>query len=165
MAGGLAEADVGALSGFETALLSMGNDLYAIAYTILRDHGEAEDAVQVSLELAWREWGRLRSSAAAKAWLRRICIREAVRSRRRLFNWRRRAELEPRPQALGLEVDIDMARAYDQLTPRQRAVVVLHYRYGYPLDHCAAMIGCRPGTARSHLSRALEKLRKELSDG
>ena len=43
--------------------------------------------------------------------------------------------------------------------------MTLHYEYGYTLDECASLIGCQPGTARSHLARALASLRKELNYG
>lgn len=63
------------------------------------------------------------------------------------------------------EPDMDLDRAYRRLTHQQRAVVALHYEYGYSLDECAALIGCQPGTARSHLARALASLRKEINYG
>jgi len=56
-----------------------------------------------------------------------------------------------------------MAVAFRSLSTKQRAVVVLHYHHGYSLDECASLLGCRPGTARSHLARALTTMRKELA--
>jgi DNA-directed RNA polymerase specialized sigma24 family protein len=41
-------------------------------------------------------------------------------------------------------------------------VITLHYHFGYSLDECASLMGCRPGTARSHLGRALAMLRRKL---
>src|SRR5207253_10799386 len=52
-------------------------------------------------------------------------------------------------------------RSFRGLTRQQRAVVALHYQYGYTLDECAGLMGCRPGTARSHLARALQTPREE----
>jgi len=66
---------------------------------------------------------------------------------------------------LPADPDLDLDRGYRRLTRQQRAVVTLHYEYGYTLDECAALIGCQPGTARSHLARALASLRKELNYG
>ena len=60
------------------------------------------------------------------------------------------------------EPDLDLDRCYRRLSRQQRAVVTLHYQYGYTIDECATLIGCQPGTARSHLARALASLRKEL---
>jgi RNA polymerase sigma-70 factor (ECF subfamily) len=59
--------------------------------------------------------------------------------------------------------NLDLARAYVQLSKQQRAAVALHYFYGYTLDECAELLGNRPGTVRSHLARALVTLRRAVS--
>jgi RNA polymerase sigma factor (sigma-70 family) len=58
----------------------------------------------------------------------------------------------------------DIDRAYARLSVRQRAVVSLHYHYGYTLVECADLMGCSPGSVSQHLARALRSLRQELSD-
>jgi RNA polymerase sigma-70 factor (ECF subfamily) len=62
-------------------------------------------------------------------------------------------------------VDPALDQACRQLTVQQRAVITLHYHYGYSLDECASLMGCRPGTVRSHLARALATLRRKLGGG
>ena len=59
---------------------------------------------------------------------------------------------------------LDFDRAFSQLSRSQRAVFTLHVQHGFTLNECAAMLGRRPGTARSHLGRAIARLRKELND-
>ena len=151
--------------GFEAAVRAESGRLFAVAYSILRDPQEAEDAVQETMELAWRSWDALRDPSKRSAWLRQICVRRAIRTRRRLLPrlWLADSITVPSPQHG--EPDVDLDRSYRRLTRQQRAVVTLHYEYGYSLDECAALIGCQPGTARSHLARALASLRKELNYG
>jgi DNA-directed RNA polymerase specialized sigma24 family protein len=67
-----------------------------------------------------------------------------------------------RPILDGWSLDFD--KAFRRLSPPQRAAFLLHFHYGYTLDECAGLLGCRPGTARSHLGRAVAKLRKEFAD-
>jgi DNA-directed RNA polymerase specialized sigma24 family protein len=43
-------------------------------------------------------------------------------------------------------------------------VVALHYGHGYTVAESAELMGCSAGAAASHLSRALARLRKELTD-
>jgi len=59
---------------------------------------------------------------------------------------------------------LDFDRAFAQLSAKQRAVFALHVHHGYTLNECAHLLGCRPGTARSHLGRAVASLRKEMSN-
>ena len=48
------------------------------------------------------------------------------------------------------------------LPPPDRVVIHLFYYEGYATREIAHMLKCRPGTVRSRLSRAREKLRKHL---
>jgi DNA-directed RNA polymerase specialized sigma24 family protein len=149
----------------ETTVLREGRRLYAIALAILRDASEAEDAVQETMELAWRSWASLRTEGSRAAWLTRICVRHSLRRRRRSFTWGRPAGAVTPANVPPFEPpDIDLDRAFGRLSPRQRAVVALHYGHGYTLDECPVLMTCRPGTARSHLARALTAMRKELQD-
>jgi RNA polymerase sigma factor (sigma-70 family) len=50
------------------------------------------------------------------------------------------------------------------LTARQRAAVVLRYFEDLPEVEIARLLGCRPGTVKSLLSRALAKLKGALDD-
>lgn len=150
--------------GFEAAVHSESGRLFAVAYSILRDPQEAEDAVQETMELAWRSWEDLRDPSKRSAWLRQICVHRAIRARRRLLPRRFLADTDVYRESRQ-EPDLDLDRSYRRLSRQQRAVVTLHYEYGYSIDECAALIGCQPGTARSHLARALATLRKELNYG
>ena len=137
--------------------------LMALAYSILRDRDQASDAVQDTAEHAMRSWGSLRERDRRAAWLSTICVRQALRRarverRQRLVRWRQRPDAASDLQAS----DVDLERALRRLSVRQRAVVGLHYVYGYSLDEVAAALGCRPGTARSHLNRALVTLRQHM---
>ena len=60
--------------------------LHAIAWLILRDLDDAEDAVQEALVRAWRELPRLREADHFDAWLRRLLVNachDTSRRRRR----------------------------------------------------------------------------------
>lgn len=149
---------------YERAVRSESRVLFRLAYAILRDPAEAEDVVQDTFEIAWRSWSSLREINQAPQWLKQICLRRSLRIRRGLFRRIFLAEraLDEVDQRLTVSTDPDLDRAFRRLSLRQRAVISLHYVYGYELDDCAELMGCQPGTARSHLARALATLRKEL---
>lgn len=138
--------------------------LLALAYSVLHERDAAYDVVQDTVERALRSWPSIRDQGRSSAWLSSVCVREALRSLRaqrlrRLVPWMAGAG-QATPVSSG---DLDLERALQtRLSPRQRAVVALHYVYGYTLDESAVALGCRPGTVRSHLNRALRNLREEL---
>ena len=150
------------LSAFEQAVRAESRRLYGLAISILGDQQEAEDAVQDTMELAWRSWRSRRDPEKTGAWLKQICVRRCLRMKRRLFGLLPLSDLDRDPRSTPSS-DPDLDRAYRRLSRHQRAVIRLHYHDGYSLDECAAVMGCRPGTARSHLARALASFREELT--
>lgn len=140
--------------------------LYSIAFSILQDASEAEDAVQETLISAWRKWPWAAGASPTAGWLTRVCVNQCLNRRRTRLRQIRLAETaatqEPW-QDVHPPTDLDLGRAYAQLSKQQRAAVALHYFYGYTLDECAELLGNRPGTVRSHLARALVTLRRAVS--
>jgi len=166
-------SDIVAVGDFDAVAMGQARRLYGLAFSILRDAGEAEDAVQETMVRAWRHWDSLRDDAARTSWLTRICVNHCLRRRSLMARlpWPSgaREDVLPTgaPRAVPSPSDprrAHLATAFKRLTVRQRAVLSLHYHYGYSLDESAALIGCRPGTARSHLARGLATLREELDD-
>src|SRR5260370_12893229 len=112
--------------GFEAAVHTESGRLFAVAYSILRDPQEAEDAVQETMELAWRSWDALRDPSKRSAWLRQICVRRAIRSRRRLLPRLWLADTSDLPRQPPHDPDTDRAAAHRRPSPQHRAAVTLH---------------------------------------
>lgn len=137
--------------------------LARLASGFLTDSRDVEDAVQDTLEAAWRSWDSLRDQERRRAWLTTICVRRCLRVKR----WRRRHGSVPLLDDVtaGEEArDVDWDLAFARLSISQRVVITLHYHHGFTLDECADLMGRHPGTVRQHLSRGLARLRQELSD-
>jgi RNA polymerase sigma-70 factor (ECF subfamily) len=154
-------------ASFDSLLNAERRRLYGIAFSILRDHAEAEDALQDAMLKAWRSWGSVRDEGARPAWLVRICVNHCINRRKWLrmrFASTARANeaAAPDPRFEGRLVDLD--RSYRTLSPRQRAAVFLHYHHGYSIDECADLMSCRAGSVRTHLARALASMRKEMAN-
>jgi DNA-directed RNA polymerase specialized sigma24 family protein len=143
--------------------------LYGLAFGVLRDRGEAQDAVQETLWQVWKQWDSLRDPDRRSAWVTTICLNVCLNSRKRLRAggfWSRSDLLpsSPAPSEPGLGGDLlDLERGFLRLSRKQRAATLLVYQYGFTQEECAALMGCRPGSVRTHIARALRKLRKELA--
>ena len=151
---------------FDDVLREERSHLYGIAHAILRDPPLAEDAVQDALIRAWRSWDSLRDESARRAWLVRITVNQCINGRRtrlrHLVTGLTHAAAAPAdPRLDGRLLDLD--RGVTRLSPRQRAALVLHYHHGYSIDECADLMGCRPGSVRTHVARALDALRREMA--
>jgi RNA polymerase sigma factor (sigma-70 family) len=140
--------------------------LLRVAVLICADRGDAEDAVQVALERAWRYGDGLREPDKLPAWLHRIVVREAIRLERRRRGLLARLLAAPREIVVGSAVerdrDLDLQAALNGLSVEQRAVVVLHYYAGYSVAETAELSGVPLETARSRLRLARGRLRAAL---
>lgn len=140
--------------------------LLRVALLICADRSDAEDAVQVALERAWRHGQDLRVPDKLPAWLHRIVVREAIRLERRrsglLARWLappREIPVGPPPEG---DRDLDLQAALNGLSVEQRTVLVLHYFAGYSVAETAELSGVPLETARSRLRLARGRLRAVL---
>lgn len=133
--------------------------------------GDAEDTVQEAFVKAYRNLHRFRDGAPFRPWVLRIVANEASNARRGAG---RRVGLAVRAAtragtAPSAEDDVvaserrrELAAALASLPERDR--LVLAYRWFADLSEAemATALGCRPGTVKSRLSRAHERLRAAL---
>jgi RNA polymerase sigma-70 factor (ECF subfamily) len=154
---------------FSSLAASSIDRLYGIARFILRDAEGAEDAVQDTLVLAWRDIAGLRDLDRFDAWVYRLlvrtCYRQAGRNRRRTVVEARLLPLHRTDQP-GFErpiVDRDrIDRGLRRLAPDQRAVLVLHHHVGLELVEVAEILGVPVGTAKSRLFRGMQAVRSAI---
>jgi RNA polymerase sigma-70 factor (ECF subfamily) len=153
---------------FASLVSSSIDGCYALAYRILRDPHRAQDATQQALLGAWRDLPTLRDIDRFDAWLHRLvvhaCYTEARGERRHAARVRvLQTDLPTSPDvARSVAARDDLDHAFRQLSPEQRAVVVLHHHLGYPLTEIAETLGIPVGTARSRLHYAVRQLRTAL---
>ena len=147
---------------------------FRTAYVITGSAADAEEVVQDAFVKAYRARGRFREGAPFRPWLLAIVANEA-RNRRRSTARRARlraATVEERPSAdaapspeaalLVREQRAQLLAAIDTLGEEQRQAVACRYLLGLSERETAAVLGCRPGTVKSRLSRALADLEGEL---
>lgn len=144
----------------ETLIDQYEHTLLRAALAILADPYEAEDAVQDTFVRYLEKRPELRDEDHERAWLLTVCA-NGCKSRLRAIKRRPTTELldiYPAPDGDSGAV----AEAVLALPASQRAAVHLFYYEGYSTQEIAHILGQRPGTVRSHLSRARETLRRVL---
>lgn len=141
--------------------------LFNIAQLMLRDRDLADDAVQETLVLAWRDLKGLRDLDGFDAWLYRVLVRsvyrEAKHERRRFARTVQLREVLSHPDTARDVEDRDtLDRGFRRLRPEQRAVLVLRHYLGFSDDEAADALSVPAGTVKSRLNRATSALRAEL---
>jgi RNA polymerase sigma-70 factor (sigma-E family) len=139
------------------------------AAVLTGDPADAEDLAQEVLTRAYSRWGRIGGLDRPDLYVRKMMLNE-------FLSWRRRPTRQISADAGSLEPASDAsdhAQQYiereallaelDKLPRRQRAVLVLRYYEDRGDAEIAELLGCSPGTVRSHASRALAALRVDMS--
>jgi RNA polymerase sigma-70 factor (ECF subfamily) len=167
-------AQHGDRASYDTLARAVAPRLYRIAYRILRDADQAQDAMQVSLIGIWRDLPSLRDPARFEAWTYKLVVRAAGAELRR--SGRQTATIrvlrlddadgDDQPAARDDLREIherdELAGAFGRLTPDQRAVIVLRHYVGLPIDEIAKVLDIPNGTAASRLHYATQALRAAL---
>jgi RNA polymerase sigma factor (sigma-70 family) len=147
---------------------------FRTAWLITRSSADAEDAAQDAFVKAYYALHRFRKGEAFRPWILRIVSNEA-KNRRRSTGRRERLALRladdpgsgdaaPSPEAavLGLEARRGLLDGLERLPDRDRVVVACRYLLELSEAETATALGIRPGTVKSRLSRALDRLRREM---
>lgn len=127
----------------------------------------AEDVAQEAFLRAHRALPRFRSEARLETWFTRILIRQA-------HNHRRKNNRKP-TEHLGASTSVQtpfpdpglksrVSKAMDNLSRGQREAFVLVYLEGFTVAEASAVVNRSQGTIKTHLHRALGRLRAELED-
>ncbi len=153
----------GSGTDFDTFAVMAWPRLRWAAYLLSGDHQLAEDLAQTALVRTYAAWGRVRRDDAL-AYARKVLVNLNIDRLRR-----------KRPVEIGMDhFPVDPAapdgtapsdqrdqllRLLATLTERERQVVVLRHYFDLSEVAVAGELGIAPGTVKSTLSRALEKLR------
>ncbi|MDH6463299.1 RNA polymerase sigma-70 factor (sigma-E family) [Micromonospora sp. A200] len=137
------------------------------AYLLTGDHQLAEDLLQSALARTYRHWRRIRGGDP-DAYVRRVMYHQQVSWwRRRRLTERLESEPTDRPAADHTDATalrLSLAAALRQLSPRQRAVIVLRFYEDLTEAQVADVLGCSVGTVKRHGHDAVRRLRAIAPD-
>ena len=146
----------------------------AIAYKVLRDQSEADDALQeVFLFLHRRSELFDSSKNSARSWIVQVTYHRAIDRRRYLQSrhFYTQVDLEDVARELGdtgYKTAIDglehegLRKLFHSLSENQRQTLRLFFFEGLTLHEIALKLGQTRGNVKNHYFRGLDKLRKQL---
>lgn len=155
-----------------TAIFDYYNGLMLrTAYSIVKDHDLAEDAVQNAIIQAWQHLPNLREAGALRSWLMRIVVNQSISFKRRIarsttFLQQAFAEQETylasqiADDAQGwIEGQWDLAQAIGTLPTKQQMAITLHYYQGMTLPEMSQLLDISENTLKKRIQAALTNLR------
>lgn len=138
-----------------------------LAYGMLQNAHDSEDAVQEATFKAWRSFPRLRPESNVQAWFLKIVANECRQRRRNrwwsVLKFASRDE-EPQPATTDDDAAIDLRQAVDRLPGEMRLAIVLRYYLDLPFDEVGRVLGVSGVAAKARVHRALVRLRVDVPE-
>lgn len=150
---------------FELLLVPLLQPAYRVAFNMLGDRDEADDAVQQAALNAWRGVRRLRQGTPTmRPWFLAILVNECRGIRRgRWWHVLRLPDiLSAAPGMPDLDRGWDLRRALDRLPARQRLLLYLYFCLDLPFEEIGPILRISPAAARARLYRITRGLRPQL---
>lgn len=135
------------------------------AYLIVGDWEVAREIAQDAFVQVLRHWKQVEEMESPGGWVRRVAIRDSVRTRRRAARGRLLLRTVI-PSLVGdrESVAVDVRTALLTLPRQQRAAIALHYLEDRPIADIAMLLGCSEGTVKTHLYRGRAALAARLGE-
>jgi RNA polymerase sigma-70 factor (ECF subfamily) len=162
-----AQARAGDPKAFGALIRRHDDQLRAVAWAVVRDRHRTDDIMQSAYEKAFRSIAGFDGRSSFSTWMHSIVYRTAIDSTR--YEGRRRhddidaiaapaARGDAERQALSR---VEIEAAMEQLSPEDRAALMLIAGHGLSYDEAAAILGEARGTVASRVSRARKRLARE----
>ena len=148
---------------FARAVEAYARRLYAVAYRLLGNRADAEDAVQRALLKAFAARESYAPRWAVSTWLYRVLTNVCIDELRR----RRRTPPEPLPRGRRSDSAVerlDLTRALETVPREARVLLALHYVNGLGYRELATIRGISVNTVKSQLARGKAILKRALED-
>ena len=151
-------------NAFADGVRELTDTAFAVAYLILGNRADCEDAMSEAILRAYEHRGRLKKRDSFRAWFLRILRNEAYNTMRKR---RRLTPVEDLPEGEALDTDtegrMDLQAALSRLSEDQRTALLLQQE-GYELGEISEALDVPVGTVKSRISRAKKTLRTLLED-
>jgi RNA polymerase sigma-70 factor (ECF subfamily) len=159
-------AKAGDRSAYEHLLATVIQPASRLAYAMLQDREDAEDAFQESALRGWRRLSNLRNGSPFQPWFIGIVANQCREIRRGQW-WQLIRLPEGQPAQVVNEDEWlegeDLRRAVSQLPDEQRLAILLHFHLDMPLNDVAAALGISVGGVKTRINRALKRLRPAIA--
>jgi RNA polymerase sigma-70 factor (ECF subfamily) len=140
--------------------------VYNVAYRMLGNAADAEDAFQDTFVSAYRSISRFRADARFSTWLYRIAVNRcrdmisAKRSKPTAESIHEEGFDAPAPTP---KASSGIEEALQLIAPEYREAITLHCLMEYSYEEAGGIMGVPEGTVKTYVHRGKEELRKVLA--
>lgn len=164
LTGPLAPPAIDAVVRFDDFYQSHRDRVARMLALTLGDDGLGYEAADEAMSRAFENWSTVARYGNPEGWVYRTGLNWARSWLRRRKRGSAKDPLVAGPdRTVDQPIDPDVAQAIINLPDKYRSVVVLRYYRDWSVEQTAEALDIAPGTVKSRLSRALQKLEHELT--
>ena len=153
--------------------------LFRVAYRLLGNEEDADEAVQETFLKAYKALERFEQRANFGTWIYRIAINCSLDMRQKKMPGRAvQIAEEPEPESnevqvaaegvtaeqvvFGQQISHKIQKAMSQLTQTERTAFVLRHMEGKSIEEIAKVLGLKENSTKNSIFRAVQKMRRAL---
>ena len=145
-------------------ILENQKEMYVLAYSILKNQADAQDAVSECIVRAFENRTSLKKRTSARSWLMKILInvsRSAIMKRQKVVLFADPEQYEQEPEI----AEDHLWSVILELPENVRVVMVLYYYEGFSVREISTLLDIPEGTTKTRLSSGRKQLAKWIEDG
>ena len=145
-------------------ILENQKEMYVLAYSILKNQADAQDAVSECIVRAFENRTSLRKRTSARSWLMKILInvsRSAITKRQKVVLFADPEQYEQEPET----AEDHLWSVILELPENVRVVMVLYYYEGFSVREISTLLDIPEGTTKTRLSSGRKQLAKWIENG
>jgi len=173
------QAQQGDQAAFGSLVRLFSRDVYGKAFSILKNHQDADDAVQETFIRVFRALPGFRFESSFRTWLITIATRQALNYRERVAKEHEsldgpdgtfehpalRIEETQMSAILDLEARKLLHAALPNLPKRQKEALTLKLQHDWKYDRIAQEMGTSVGSVKAHIFHAIQNLTRQVKGG
>lgn len=155
---------------FMSLFSEVTDELYRVSYIYVKNSDDARDAVQETAYRCFKEIRKLKHIEYFRTWAVKTAINCSLNILRKgkktvLIDNEQfcSAETSPSPEN-AVVASVTLERLMNALNEREKSVVILRHLNGLSLEEVSKTLKIPLSTTKSILYRAMEKMRKEISE-
>jgi len=173
------EAQQGDQAAFGALVNLFSRDVYGKAFSILKNHQDADDVVQETFIRVYRALPGFRFESSFRTWLITIATRQALNYRERVIKEHEsldgpegslehpalRVEETQISALLDQEARRLLQEALPKLPRRQKEALTLKLQHDWKYEQIAQQMGTTVGSVKAHIFHAIRNLTRQVKGG
>ena len=141
------------------------NSMYRLAFSILKNEPDAQDAVQETIYKSYKNLDSLKDKRKFKAWIYKILSNtslEILKKKEFYSDIEEQKEIVSTENITKFDTNLTLWNAVQKLQQPYRTAIILYYYEDMSVKEISSITGVKIDTVKKHLSRGREQIKSKI---